>query len=107
MKKNEVIVNEDYRMKVVNFLKIYGDYKGVLVKIENEKKYINGELFIVDIINNKNDYRELKYCIDLVLDYCYRNRLKEMEKVMEYFYKVECLNLRKQFGGLIEKFLSR
>ena len=105
MKKNEVIVNEDYRMKVVNFLKIYGDYKCVLVKIENEKRYINGELFINDIIVNKRDYKELKYGVNLVLDYCYRNRLKEMEKVMEYFYRVECLKLRKQYGSWIDKVL--
>ena len=39
MKDKVFNIDEEFRMKVVNFLKIYGDYEGVLVKDGNDKKY--------------------------------------------------------------------
>lgn len=98
------VINEDFRMKVINFLKIYGYYKGILSKIDIQKKYINGELKLSDIIQNKNDYKELKMSIRVVLEYCYDNHFKEIEDVMNYFYKVECLEVRKLYGSFFDKF---
>lgn len=103
MSKREFVINEDFRMKVVNFLKIYGYYSGALAKIEIEKKYVSGELSLVDIIQNKRDFKELKMSINAVLDYCFENHFEEIEHVMTYFYKVECLNIRKKYGNFFER----
>ena len=104
MKKEQIIANEDYRMKVVNFLKIYGYYNGILVNREYEKSYINGELSIIDIIKDKKDFKELKFSVNKALDYSYENGFSVVEDVMNYFYKVECDVLRKQYGGFFDKF---
>lgn len=100
----KIILNEDYRMKIINFLKIYGYYNGILVNLEFEKKYISGELLISDIIKSKKDFKELKMSVNKVLDYCYANGFKEIENIMEYFYKNECKSIKKQYGGLFDKF---
>ena len=104
MGKKTFIINEDFRMKVVNFLKIYGYYNGVLSKIEVQKKYVNGELSLLDIIQNKKDFKELKMSINVVLEYCYDNHFSEIEDIMNYFYKVECLEIRKKYGSLFDRF---
>ena len=78
--KNKMIVNDELRMKFVNFLRVYGYYEGVLVSLECEKRYISGELLITDIIKSKKDFKELKLSVNKVLDYCYENGFKEIEK---------------------------
>ena len=103
MGRKEIIVNEDHRMKIVNLLKIYGYYDGVLVRDGNDKKYASGEILITDLIQNKKDYKELKQSINKVLDYCYENRFDEIESVMNYFYQVECRQIRKSYGSLFDK----
>lgn len=103
MNNNKFIVTEEFRMKVVNFLKIYGYYSGILSKIDIEKKYVSGELLLFDIIKNKKDFKELKLSINKVLEYCYENKFKEIESVMNNFYKVECKSVRKQYGNIFEK----
>ena len=103
MNKKKMIVSEDYRMKVVNLLKIYGYYNGILVKEGMDKKYVSGELLISDIIVSKKDYKELKLSIDKVLEYCYENHFDEIEAVMNCFYKVECSQIRKSFGSFFDK----
>lgn len=103
MENSRFVITEDFRMKIVNFLKIYGYYNGVLSKIDIEKKYISGELLLIDIIKNKKDFKELKLSINKVLDYCYENNFKEMESVVINFYKIECKVLRKQFGNFFER----
>ena len=103
MGRKEIIVNEDYRMKVVNLLKIYGYYYGILVIEGIDKKYVSGELLISDIIVSKKDYKELKLSIDKVLEYCYENHFDEIEAVMNCFYKVECSQIRKSFGSFFDK----
>ena len=102
--KNQIVINDEFRMKVVNFLKVYGYYEGVLVSLEYEKRYISGELLLIDIIKSKKDFKELKMSINKVLDYCYENGFKEIEKVMDNFYKYECKSVKKQYGGLFDKF---
>lgn len=104
MKKNEIVMNEDYRMKVVNFLKIYGYYEGVLVKNGTDKKYVSGELGILDIIRDKGEFKKLKMSVDKVLEYCYMNSLRAIEEVMKNFYLVECLEVRKRYGGFFDRF---
>lgn len=32
--KNQLIVNDEFRIKIVNFLRIYGYYKGILISLE-------------------------------------------------------------------------
>ncbi len=60
MKKCEnLVIDEDFKMKVVNFLKIYGYYNGILSNLDIQKKYINGEEKIEDIIKNKSDFKLL------------------------------------------------
>ena len=103
MGKKEIVVNDDYRMKVVNFLKIYGYYSGVLSKREYEKGYIDGTLPINQIILNKADFKELKLSVRAVIDYCYEHSLYNMSDLMEYFYKVECEEIRKKYGGFFDK----
>ena len=90
-------------MKVVNFLKIYGYYNGCLSKIELERKYISGELLLRDIIQNKTDFKELKMSINKVLEYCYENYFEEIENIMNYFYRVECLEIRKKYGNFFDR----
>ena len=104
MSVKEFVINEDFRMKVVNFLKIYGYYEGVLGKNDIQKKYVSGELKLMDIIQDKKAFKELKMSINVVLDYCFDNHFDEIENVMNYFYRVECLEIRKQYGGLFDKF---
>lgn len=102
--KDNIIVDDEYRMKVINFLKIYGYYNGVLVSKDFEKNYINGLISINAIIKDKNDFKELKRSVNKVLDYCYENGFNAIETVINYFYKIECADLRKQYGGLFDKF---
>lgn len=96
-------MDEEYRMKIVNFLKIYGCYDGVLGKNDITKKYVSGELKLIDIIQSKRDFKELKISIKVVLDYCYKNRFDEIEKIMNHFYKVECLDIRKKYGNIFDR----
>lgn len=104
MSKKEFVINEEYRMKIVNFLKIYGYYNGILSKMDIQKKYISGELKLIDIIQNKKDFKELKYSINEVLEYCYKNYFKEIEDLMNNFYSVECLEVRKKYGSIFDRF---
>lgn len=90
-------------MKVVNFLKIYGYYNGPLSEIEVQKRYVSGELLLRDIIKSKKDFKELKMSIKVVLEYCYDNHFKEIEDVMNQFYKVECKEIKKLYGSLFDK----
>lgn len=100
----EFSMNNDLRMKIINFLKIYGYYGGILVNNEFEKKYIYGQLKLEDIIKNKKDYKELKASIKVVLQYCSDNYMKEMGELFNYFYKVECLLLKNKYGTFFDKF---
>ena len=102
--KDTIVVDEEYRMKVINFLKIYGYYNGVLISKEFEKDYINGKVSINDIIKDKKNFKELKRSVNKTLDYCYENGFNAIEKVINYFYKFECSELRKQYGGFFDKF---
>lgn len=104
MSKRDFIVDEDFRMKVINFLKIYGYYDGILIKNGNDKSYISGELVLLDIIQNKKDFKQLKLSINKVLEYCYENSFKEIEAVINYFYKVECSSIKKKYGNFFERF---
>lgn len=101
--KSPIVVGPDYRMKVINFLKIYGYYNGILVKMDMQRKYISGSLSLSDIIQNKNDYKELKMSVLAVIRYCNDNNYIEMIRIMEYFYKVECYNIKKKYGNLFER----
>ena len=101
--KKMYVMDEEYRMKVVNFLKIYGYYDGVLVNKEIESKYVSGELKVSDIIKNKKDFKLLKFSINLVLEYCYKNYFEEIENIMNHFYRVECLDIRKKYGSIFER----
>lgn len=103
MGKKEIVINYDFRMKVVNFLKIYGYYDGVLVRDGNDKKYSSGMFLLTDIITNKKDFKELKTGVRVVLDYCYENSYKEIEDIMNLFYKEECKEIRKMYGGFFDK----
>ena len=103
MSKKEFVIDDEFRMKVINFLKIYGYYNGILVKEGMDKKYVSGELLISDIIVSKKDYKELKLSIDKVLEYCYENHFDEIEAVMNCFYKVECSQIHKSFGSFFDK----
>lgn len=104
MSKREFDINDEYRMKIVNFLKIYGYYSGVLSNIEIQKKYISGELKLIDVIKSKKDFKELKYCVNAVLEYCYKNYFEEIEALMINFYRVECLDVRKKYGSIFDRF---
>ena len=101
--KKMYVMDEEYRMKIVNFLRIYGYYEGVLVNKDIEKKYIAGELNIGDIIQSKKDFKLLKFSINMVLEYCYKNYFKEIEDIMNHFYRVECLDIRKRYGNIFDK----
>ena len=97
-------IDDEFRMKVVNFLKIYGYYKGILSKNDIQKKYISGELKLIDIIQDRKSFKELKISINVVLEYSFDNHFSEIENVMNYFYKEECLEIRKKYGGLFDRF---
>lgn len=101
--KINLIVDEEVRMKFINYLKIYGYYKGILCNNVLEKKYISGELNISDIINNKKDFRELKLSIDKCLEYFYDNGFSKLEDIMNYFYKKECSDIVKKYGNFFDK----
>ena len=73
MEKSKIINSEELRMKIVNMLKNYGYYDGVMVKNGMDKKFVSGELLLIDIISSKKDFKELKMSIQKVLDYCYEN----------------------------------
>lgn len=103
MSKKEFVLDEEYRMKVINFLKIYGYYNGALGKIGIDKKYVQGEATLVDIIQSKQDFKELKLSINKVLDYCYENQFKEIEDIMNYFYRVECKEIREKYGNFFDR----
>lgn len=104
MKKCEnLVIDEDFRMKVVNFLKIYGYYNGILSNLDIQKKYINGEEKIEDIIKNKSDFKELKRSVFKVLDYSYENRFGAIENVMNTFYNEECNNIRNLYGNFFDR----
>ena len=47
--KSPIVVGPDYRMKVINFLKIYGYYNGILVRMDMQRKYISGELSLDEL----------------------------------------------------------
>ena len=96
-------INEDYRMKIINFLKIYGYYNGVLSKIDIEKKYVSGELKLSDIIQERQDFKKLKMSVKVVLDYATNNYFDEIYNIMKHFYKVECLEIRKKYGNLFDR----
>lgn len=96
-------MTEDFRMKIINFLKIYGYYNGILSKDELEKQYISGELELIDIIHNKCEFKELKMSINKVLEYCYENNFDKIAEDMNYFYKVECSPLKKKYGNFFER----
>lgn len=97
------VIDEDYRMKVVNFLKIYGYYDGVLSKNEIQKKYVSGELKLIDIIQERLEFRKIKMSVKVVLEYATNNYFDEIYSIMKYFYKVECLDIRKRYGNLFDK----
>ena len=97
-------VNADYRMKIVNHLKNFGYYNGILVKMDIQRKYISGELKLIDIIQNKNDYKDLKMSVKAVINYCNDNNFDEIRNTMEYFYKYECMDIKKKYGNIFDKF---
>lgn len=103
MSKKEFIVNEEFRMKVVNFLKIYGYYNGELSKMDVQKKYISGELSLQDVIQSKQAFKELKQSVNKVLEYCYENHFEEIENIMNYFYKLECKEIRQKYGNFFDR----
>lgn len=99
----DLINSEDFRMKVINMLKLYGYYDGILVKNGMDKNFVSGEILLIDIITSKNDFKELKRSIQKVFDYCYENSFDEIEGIMNYFYKVVCRDIRKKYGSLFDK----
>lgn len=104
MGKEDIIINEDFKMKVVNFLKIYGNYGGILVRDKNDRKYVSGEINLDDIITNKKDFVELKSGVKEVLDYCYENGYDTIEKVMNKFYVDECSDIKKKYGNFFDRY---
>lgn len=102
-KNNEFKVDADYRMKVINFLKIYGYYKGVLVRMDIQRRYISGEYKLTDIIKSKKDYKELKMSAKAAISYCRDNNFEGIVKIMEYFYKIECLEIKKLYGSIFDR----
>lgn len=102
-KKEIILVDEEFRMKVVNFLKIYGYYEGVLAQAGIDKQYVSGDLKLTDIIKSKKDFKELKMSVNKVLDYCYENCFDKIEMIMNKFYQDECAEVRKLYGGFFDK----
>ncbi len=104
MEKKKIINSEEFRMKIINFLKIYGYYDGVLVQNGMDLKYVNGEVVLEDVIQNKKDFKILKQSVMKVLDYCYENRFDEIEMNIQYFYQDVCKGIRKKYGSFLERF---
>lgn len=104
MKKDGIINTEELRLKIVNMLKIYGYYDGILVNSSNEKGFVDGSLSLDDIILNRKDFKELKRSVKKLLDYCYENNFDELIREVNYFYQVMGKNIRKKFGNLFDKF---
>lgn len=96
-------INADYRMRIVNHLKNFGYYNGVLVKMDIQRKYISGELKLSDIIQSKKDYKELRMSIKAVMNYCNDNNFDEIGNYMEHFYKIECLEIKKKYGSIFDR----
>lgn len=103
MSKREFVMDQDFKMKVINCLKNYGEYGGVLSNNEISKKYVSGEIRLVEAIQSKWEFKVLKAGVNSVLDYCYENSFREIEDVMKYFYKVECMEVRKKYGGFFDR----
>lgn len=103
MAKKEYVINDDFRLKAVNLLKGYGYYKGVLVKSDVQKSYVSGELRLADVIKKREDFKELKASVNVALEYCYANNFDEIESVIKYFYKTECMEVRKLYGNFFDK----
>lgn len=104
MEKSKIVNNEEFRMKMVNMLKIYGYYDGTLVKGSNEKNFLEGILSLDDIILDKKDFKELKCSVKKMLDYCYENNFDVLIREVNYFYQVMGKNIRKKFGNLFDRF---
>lgn len=104
MEKSKIVNNEEFRMKMVNMLKIYGYYDGALVKGSNEKNFLEGILSLDDIILDKKDFKELKCSVKKMLDYCYENNFVVLIREVNYFYQVMGKNIRKKFGNLFDRF---
>ena len=104
MEKSKIVNNEEFRMKMVNMLKIYGYYDGSLVKGSNEKNFLEGILSLDDIILDKKDFKELKCSVKKMLDYCYENNFDVLIREVNYFYQVMGKNIRKKFGNLFDRF---
>ena len=104
MEKSKIVNNEEFRMKMVNMLKIYGYYDGTLVKGSNEKNFLEGILSLDDIILDKKDFKVLKCSVKKMLDYCYENNFDVLIREVNYFYQVMGKNIRKKFGNLFDRF---
>ena len=104
MEKSKIVNNEEFRMKMVNMLKIYGYYDGALVQGSNEKNFLEGILSLDDIILDKKDFKELKCSVKKMLDYCYENNFDVLIREVNYFYQVMGKNIRKKFGNLFDRF---
>ena len=104
MEKSKIVNNEEFRIKMVNMLKIYGYYDGTLVKGSNEKNFLEGILSLDDIILDKKDFKELKCSVKKMLDYCYENNFDVLIREVNYFYQVMGKNIRKKFGNLFDRF---
>ena len=93
------VIDEEYRMKVINFLKIYGYYNGILSNNDILKKYVSGELKIDDIIKNKKDFKELK--IDDIDAYKVINIDVNEDNSNEAFERfIDIYNERKNYGNI-------
>ena len=103
MKEKIIINTEDFRIRILNMLKIYGYYDGILLRDENEKEFVSGNLSIDEIIISKKDFRELKRSVEKLLDYCYENNFDQLIKEVNYFYHDMCKNIRKKYGTLLER----
>jgi len=103
MSKKVYEINADYRMKVVNHLKNFGYYNGILVKMDVQRKYISGSLKLIDIIQSKKDYKELKLSIKAVINYCNDNNFDEIRNYMKHFYKYECMDIKKKYGNIFDR----
>lgn len=103
MEKNKIINNEEYRMKILNMLKIYGYYDDVLVRKEIESGFVSGEISVDEVVNDKKKFKLLKRSVTKVLDYCYTNSYGEIEREINYFYKVMCKDIRKKYGNLFDR----
>lgn len=85
MSKREFVIDQDFRMKVVNCLKNFGEYGGILANNEISKKYVSGEIRLIEVIPSKWEFKLLKAGVNSVLDYCYENSFREIEDVIKTF----------------------